>query len=405
MPCPAILLTFDALHEAAVLLDASGNVLHGNRAAEQLFGWNVKPSAAAAAAAAATAASASSTHVVSSMLSLPLAPANHRGYAATYAVPAANGADQARKRSSSVVSSTSVSSGTGAGTAAGPTSTGSSTGLPRSSPPISGGQPNLTFNPETQQASWADILVSLPDGKICQRDGIGYRLEPATTAGSSGNHGQPTRISFPVSVNLLKMSDGAYAAPASPPDAEQAPELPDVDGGDPYVCVFVKELPHAADEWSRQHRAMSANYDDAEVAMEAMALSDNGGAGGGGDGQGPNPAAVGEAGGPGASVGPVGGDRVLLDTIDLEQKTMLTASAIIEASIDPMFCINERGTIMMVNEAAIRSFGYTRKEFISANIQMIVGGGHAKVRELCAIESHSLELVGYPSIMVDSIYF
>ena len=383
MPCPAILLTFDALHEAAVLLDASGNVLHGNRAAEQLFGWNIKPSAAAAAAAT-TAASASSTHVVSSMLSLPPAPADHMGHAVAYPVPTANGADQARKRSSSVVSSTSVSSGTaGTGTAVGPTiTTGSSTGLPRSSPPISGGQPNLTFNPETQQASWADILASLPDGKICQRDGVGYRLEPATTAGSSGDHGQPTRISFPVSVNLLKMSDGAYAAPASRPDAEQAPELPDVDGGDPYVCVFVKELPHAADEWSRQHRAMSANYDDTELAMEAMTLSDNGGTSGGG-GRGPNPAAVREAGGPGVSAG---GDRALLDPIDLEQKTMLTASAIIEASIDPMFCINERGMIMMVNEAAIRSFGYTREEFISANIQMIVGGGHAKVRNFSAIE-------------------
>ena len=385
MPCPAILLTVDALHEAAVLLDASGNVLHGNRAAEQLFGWNVKPSAAAAAAAAASVSS--STHVVSSMLSLSPAPADHLGHPATCPVPSANGADQARKRSSSVVSSTSVTSGT-AGTAVGPPSAGSA-GLPRSSPPISGGQPNLTFNPETQQASWADTLASLPDGKICQRDGVGYRLEPATS-GRSGDHGQPMRISFPVSVNLLKMTDGAYAAPASRPDAEQAPELPDVDGGDPYVCVFVKELPHAADQWSRQHRAMSANYDDdddAKVAMNAMTLSDNGGAGGG---WGPNPAVVGEVGGSGISAGPVGGERALLDPINIEQKTMLTASAIIEASIDPMFCINERGMIMMVNEAAIRSFGYTRKEFISANIQMIVGGGHAKVRELCAVELRSL---------------
>ena len=367
MPCPAILLTFDALHEAAVLLDASGNVLHGNRAAEQLFGWNVKPSAAAAT----TAASASSTHVVSSMLSLPPAPADHMGHAVAYPVPTANGADQARKRSSSVVSSTSVSSGTaGTGTAVGPTiTTGSSTGLPRSSPPISGGQPNLTFNPETQQASWADILASLPDGKICQRDGVGYRLEPATTAGSGGDHGQPTRISFPVSVNLLKMNDGAYAAPVSRPDAEQAPELHgvDVDGGDPYVCVFVRELPHAADEWSRQHRAMSANYDDidAEVAMEAMKVSDNGDS---------DPAPVEEA------------ERALPDPIDLQQKQMLTASAIIEASIDPMFCINERGIIIMVNEAAIQSFGYSRKEFISANIQMIVGGGHAKVRQMDIVQ-------------------
>ena len=277
MPCPAILLTFDALHEAAVLLDASGNVLHGNRAAEQLFGWNVKPSAAAAAAAAATTASTSSTHVVSSMLSLVPAPADHMGRAC-----------------------------------------GSSTGLPRSSPPISGGQPNLTFNPETQQASWADVLASLPDGKICKRDGVGYRLEPATTAGGSGDHGQPTRISFPVSVNLLKMSDGAYAAPASRPDAEQAPELPDVDGGDPYVCVFVQELPHSADEWSRQHRAMSA--------------------------------------------------------MELRLKHSLTLS-IVEAAFDAMFYINERGIIQMVNEAAVKQFGWSRSEFLGSNISLICGEG------------------------------
>ena len=292
MPCPAILLTFDALHEAAVLLDASGNVLHGNRAAEQLFGWNVKPSAA-------TTASASSTHVVSSMLSLAPVPADHMGRAATYPVPAASGT-------------------AGTEPTAGPTSAGSSTGLPRSSPPISGGQPNLTFNPKTQQASWADVLASLPDGKICKRDGVGYRLEPATTAGGSGDHGQPTRISFPASVNLLKMSDGAYAAPASRPDAEQAPELPDVDGGDSYVCVFVKELPHSADEWSRQHRAMSA--------------------------------------------------------MELRLKHSLTLS-IVEAAFDAMFYINERGIIQMVNEAAVKQFGWSRSEFLGSNISLICGGG------------------------------
>jgi PAS domain-containing protein len=366
MPCPAILLTFDALHEAAVLLDANGNVLHGNRAAEQLFGWNVKPSTAVAAAASAS----PGTRVVSSMLSLPPAPVDHPSHAVVAAVPSANGADHdgdhglarlARQRSSSVVSSTSEASSSGpagAGTGAGPA-------LPQASPTMSGGQPNLTFNPETQQASWGDILASLRDGKICQRHGVGYRLEPA----ASGDHEEPCRISFPVSVNLLKMNDGAYAAPVSRPDAEQAPELHgvDVDGGDPYVCVFVRELPHAADEWSRQHRAMSANYDDidAEVAMEAMKVSDNGDS---------DPAPVEEA------------ERALPDPIDLQQKQMLTASAIIEASIDPMFCINERGIIIMVNEAAIQSFGYSRKEFISANIQMIVGGGHAKVRQMDIVQ-------------------
>ena len=366
MPCPALLLTFDALHEAAVLLDFDGNVLHGNRAAEQLFGWNVKPSAVSADAAAAASAS---THVVASMLSLLPTPVDRPGHA--HAAENGDGVfHQARQRSSSVASSTSAS-GTDA---AAP---------PRASPPISGGRPNLTFNPETQQASWADILASLPDGKICQRDGVGYRLEPA----SGDRHAETlSRTSFPVSVHLLRMSDGAYAVPAaSRSSADEAPELhesdPHVDGGDPYVCVFVRELPHAADQWSRQHRAMSANYDDAEVTMEAMAVSDNGYSGSD-DGRGPSSTASGgEVGG----AGPVPGGGGVLDPIDLEQKQMLTASAtaIIETSIDPMFCINERCIIMMVNEAAVRAFGYSRQEFIGANIQMIVGGGHAKVRVVC----------------------
>lgn len=373
MPCPALLLTFDALHEAAVLLDFDGNVLHGNRAADQLFGWNVKPSAVSAAAAAAASAS---THVVASMLSLSPTPVDHPGHAHA----AENGDEvfhKARQRSRSVASSTSASGTDRLPPAPAPAAP------PRASPPISRGRPNLTFNPETQQASWADILASLPDGEICQRDGVGYRLEPA----SGDRHAEtPTRTSFPVSVHLLRMSDGAYAVPAaSRSSADEAPELhesdPHVDGGDPYVCVFVRELPHAADQWSRQHRAMSANYDDAEVAMEAMAVSDNGYSGSD-DGRGPSSTTSGgEVGGAGPV--PVGGG--VLDPIDLEQKQMLTASAtaIIEASIDPMFCINERCIIMMVNEAAVRAFGYSRQEFIGANIQMIVGGGHAKVRVGC----------------------
>lgn len=51
--------------------------------------------------------------------------------------------------------------------------------------------------------------------------------------------------------------------------------------------------------------------------------------------------------------------------------------AMVEASLDPMFEINEKGIIRMVNRAALRLFGYCREEFVGSNISMIVGGGHA----------------------------
>lgn len=55
---------------------------------------------------------------------------------------------------------------------------------------------------------------------------------------------------------------------------------------------------------------------------------------------------------------------------------MLTS--IIDTSLDPIFQINEEGVIQMINEAATKAFGYTREEFIGANISMICGGEHGK---------------------------
>ena len=54
---------------------------------------------------------------------------------------------------------------------------------------------------------------------------------------------------------------------------------------------------------------------------------------------------------------------------------MLTS--IIEASLDPIFQINEEGVIQMVNESAVTTFGWERDEFIGSNISMICGGGHS----------------------------
>jgi PAS domain S-box-containing protein len=50
--------------------------------------------------------------------------------------------------------------------------------------------------------------------------------------------------------------------------------------------------------------------------------------------------------------------------------------AAFEAALDPIFQINEHGTIQMVNSAATKAFGWEREEFIGSNVSMIAGGGH-----------------------------
>ena len=50
--------------------------------------------------------------------------------------------------------------------------------------------------------------------------------------------------------------------------------------------------------------------------------------------------------------------------------------AIFEASLDPLFQINEKGTIQMVNSAATKLFGWSREDFVGSNISMICGGAH-----------------------------
>jgi PAS domain S-box-containing protein len=55
---------------------------------------------------------------------------------------------------------------------------------------------------------------------------------------------------------------------------------------------------------------------------------------------------------------------------EIEHKDTL-CQAMINASFDPMFGIDQRGKIMVVNEAACQAFGYTREEFVDKNISMI----------------------------------
>jgi PAS domain S-box-containing protein len=60
----------------------------------------------------------------------------------------------------------------------------------------------------------------------------------------------------------------------------------------------------------------------------------------------------------------------------IKQERNLVQS-ILNASLDPLFQVNEKGIIQMVNKAATTQFGWTQDEFIGNNISMIVGREHA----------------------------
>ena len=51
-------------------------------------------------------------------------------------------------------------------------------------------------------------------------------------------------------------------------------------------------------------------------------------------------------------------------------------NGVIESSLDSMFQIDDHGTIEMVNQAAVDTFGWTRDEFMGENIKMIVPTEH-----------------------------
>ena len=44
---------------------------------------------------------------------------------------------------------------------------------------------------------------------------------------------------------------------------------------------------------------------------------------------------------------------------------------IVESSNDAMFCIDEKGEILLTNDAAVKQFGHSKEEFIGSNISMI----------------------------------
>ena len=56
-------------------------------------------------------------------------------------------------------------------------------------------------------------------------------------------------------------------------------------------------------------------------------------------------------------------------------------ASFLDSALDPLFQVDEKGIIVMVNNAATKLFGWTKEEFVGSNIRMIVGGNHAAVHD------------------------
>jgi PAS domain S-box-containing protein len=67
--------------------------------------------------------------------------------------------------------------------------------------------------------------------------------------------------------------------------------------------------------------------------------------------------------------------KELMGKIEKERNII---KGILDASLDPLFQINQEGTIQRVNKAAIKEFQWTEQEFLGSNISMICGGKHSK---------------------------
>jgi PAS domain S-box-containing protein len=65
------------------------------------------------------------------------------------------------------------------------------------------------------------------------------------------------------------------------------------------------------------------------------------------------------------------------DMTEIRKKERLS-TGIVQASLDPVFGIDERGIVQFVNDAAVEEFGYSHEEFIGESISKIVGKEHAE---------------------------
>ena len=67
-------------------------------------------------------------------------------------------------------------------------------------------------------------------------------------------------------------------------------------------------------------------------------------------------------------------EKEAINAVKAEQNLL---SKILDASFDSLLVINKKGILQMVNEAAIKTFGWTKKEFIGRNVNMIMPSLHA----------------------------
>jgi PAS domain S-box-containing protein len=67
-------------------------------------------------------------------------------------------------------------------------------------------------------------------------------------------------------------------------------------------------------------------------------------------------------------------EKEALGAVKAEQNLL---SKILDASFDSLLVINEKGILQLVNEAATKTFGWSRQEFIGRNINMIMPPLHA----------------------------
>ena len=332
MPGPALILTLDALHEAAALFDVNGNVVHCNQAAEQLFGWiDVEETTIDLSGDRDRDGSPERRPLArrfSSMLSFPL--------------PKAQPQPQDAHPASDSISGGGVSRGAN--------------------------QPSLRIDPNAQE-TWEDVFKSLPLELICQREGVGFRHEAIVGGGDGGgssgsNRNDVETVPFPVSVNLLKLCDASFARTydsfnGTGIGAAGANTDADVDEKGICVCAFISELTHVENRMSGQLHLMSdvTEHNDRD-AVGALCVDVEGGAVGEGNNE-------------------LEREVSLLDDKFEPQSNHSLMLSIIEASFDAMFYINERGIIQMVNGAAVDQFGWSRSEFLGSNISCICGGGRA----------------------------
>ena len=61
----------------------------------------------------------------------------------------------------------------------------------------------------------------------------------------------------------------------------------------------------------------------------------------------------------------------------MEKQARMELKMIVDSAEDAMFCIDEKGKILLANKAAMNKFGYSRRELTGANISVICNANDA----------------------------